>query len=228
MAGTFESAWALKLVRTMSMPALVQEEIIRMIRDGELLTGDKLNESALAATLGVSRGPVREAFQALVESGLLRQERNRGVFVRTLTTKEVIDIYNVRASLDRLVGETVVLTATEADIDGLSDLVVRMDEASAIRDIDTYYPLGLDFHVRILELSENSRLISMNRRLIDELHLCRRRNLSEGSGMAASIVEHRRIVDEIAGRDPKGAGKAMYDHVAAVRDRLLRLLRDET
>ena len=83
MAGTYETAQALELVRTRSLPDLVQEEIIRMIREGELSMGDKLNESVLAATLGVSRGPVREAFQGLVESGILRQERNRGVFVRT-------------------------------------------------------------------------------------------------------------------------------------------------
>ena len=227
MAGTYQTVQAIELVRTRSLPALVQEEIIRMIREGELSTGVKLNECDLAATLGVSRGPVREAFQALVVSGLLRQERNRGVFVRTLSTKEVVDIYNVRASLDRLVGETVALTAGEADIDGLRDLVARMDEAAAIKDIDAYYPLGLDFHGRILELSGNSRLITMNRRLIDELHLCRRRNLAEGRGMAVSNKEHRRIVEAIARGDPEGAGSAMYDHVTAVLGRLLRLLPDE-
>ena len=218
---------ALELVRTKSLPALVQEEIIRMIREGELSGGDKLNESVLAATLGVSRGPVREAFQALVVSGLLRQERNRGVFVRTLSTDEVADIYSVRASLDRLVGETVVQTVTEADLVGLRDLVARMDEASAKRNTEVYYPLNLEFHGRILELSGNTRLIAMNRRLIDELHLCRRRNLLEGSGMDASNEEHRRIVDEIAGGDPEGAGSAMSDHVSAALGRLLRLIGDE-
>ena len=227
MAGTFEPAQALELVRTKSLPALVQEEIIRMIREGELSGGDKLNESVLAATLGVSRGPVREAFQALVVSGLLRQERNRGVFVRTLSTDEVADIYSVRASLDRLVGETVVQTVTEADLVGLRDLVARMDEASAKRNTEVYYPLNLEFHGRILELSGNTRLIAMNRRLIDELHLCRRRNLLEGSGMDASNEEHRRIVDEIAGGDPEGAGSAMSDHVSAALGRLLRLIGDE-
>ena len=227
MAGTYETAQALELVRTMSLPALVQEEIIRMIREGELSTGDKLNESILAATLGVSRGPVREAFQGLVESGLLRQERNRGVFVRTLSTKEVVDIYDVRASLDRLVGETVVRRVTGADIDGLLGLVARMDEASANWNTEVYYPLNLDFHGRILELSGNSRLIAMNSRLIDELHLCRRRNLLEESGMAASNEEHRRIVDEIAGGDAERAGSAMSDHVTAALGRLLRLIGDK-
>ena len=65
---------------------------------------------------------------------------------------------------------------------------------SAKRNSEVYYPLNLDFHGRILELSGNSRLITMYRRLIDELHLCRRRNLLEESGMVASNEEHRRIV----------------------------------
>ena len=63
-------------------PTLVQHELERMILAGELAPGAKLNEVAIAERLGVSRGPVREAFRALEEAGLVRLEKNRGVFVR--------------------------------------------------------------------------------------------------------------------------------------------------
>jgi DNA-binding GntR family transcriptional regulator len=63
---------SISLLQTHSLPALVQREIERMILDGTLSPGTKLNEAALAEQLGVSRGPVREAFRALEETGLVR------------------------------------------------------------------------------------------------------------------------------------------------------------
>ena len=71
-------AATIALVQSSSLPALVQKEIERMILAGDFAAGAKLNEVAVAALLGVSRGPVREAFRALEESGLVRLEKNRG------------------------------------------------------------------------------------------------------------------------------------------------------
>ena len=76
------------LVRSNSLPTLVHRELERMILAGELAVGAKLNEEAVAELLGVSRGPVREAFRALEESGLVRLEMNRGVFVRQISVEE--------------------------------------------------------------------------------------------------------------------------------------------
>lgn len=216
----------LDIVRTKSLPSLVQEEIIRMIREGELSTGDKLNEAALATRLGVSRGPVREAFRALVASGMLHQERNRGVFVRRLTVEEAVEIYAVRKVLERLVGESIVRHVTDDDVTRLEKLVERMEAAAAARDIRRYYPLNLTFHETLLELSGNGKLIDMSRRLIDELHLFRRRSLVQGGGMAVSNDEHRRILKAVADRDPKAAGDALAAHVEEAEARLRKSLQD--
>src|SRR5262245_3364669 len=75
-------AAAIALLQTSSLPTLVQKELERMILAGDLPAGSKLSEATIAELLGVSRGPVREAFRALEESGLVRLEKNRGVFVR--------------------------------------------------------------------------------------------------------------------------------------------------
>src|SRR5438552_7799690 len=80
-----EAAHTIALVQSNSLPNLVQQELERMILTGELPAGAKLTEAALAERLGVSRGPVREAFRALEEVGLVRLEKNRGVFVRQIT-----------------------------------------------------------------------------------------------------------------------------------------------
>src|ERR1700738_5637682 len=99
------------LVQSNSRPMLVQKELERMILAGDLAAGAKLNEAAVADLLGVSRGPVREAFRALEESGLVRLEKNRGVFVRQIPLDEADDIYELRAVLDDFVGRRVAATA---------------------------------------------------------------------------------------------------------------------
>ena len=79
-----------------------------MILAGDLAAGAKLNEAEhRRSMLGVSRGPVREAFRALEESGLVRLEKNRGVFVRQISVEEADEIYELRAVLDEFVGRRV-------------------------------------------------------------------------------------------------------------------------
>ena len=84
---------ALDVLKTQSLAMLVQEELERMILDGRLLPGEQMREVALAALLGVSRGPIREAFRALEGKGLVSVVKNCGVFVRTLDLEEADQIY---------------------------------------------------------------------------------------------------------------------------------------
>ncbi|MDH4290619.1 MAG: GntR family transcriptional regulator, partial [Aquincola sp.] len=72
------------LLQTSSLASVAQGELERMILGGELAPGAKLTEMALATRLGISRGPLREAFRMLEEAGLVRTEKNRGVFVRDI------------------------------------------------------------------------------------------------------------------------------------------------
>jgi DNA-binding GntR family transcriptional regulator len=102
---------AIEMLQQKSLTPLVLGELRQQIVRGELAGGSKLNEADIAARLRVSRGPVREAFRALEQSGLVRTEKNRGVFVRQLSLQEADDIYEVRAALDALIGR---LTAPAA------------------------------------------------------------------------------------------------------------------
>ena len=90
---------ALEVLRTSSMSRVVQGEIEKIILSGVYGPGEKLNEKALADRLGVSRGPVREAFQALNARGLVEMIPNRGVFVQQITRHDAVAIYDVRAGL---------------------------------------------------------------------------------------------------------------------------------
>src|ERR671933_1444345 len=121
---------AIALLRSKSLPALVQEEILRLILQGRINAGDKLNEVEIATRLGVSRGPVREAFRALEEAGMVRLAKNRRVFVRELSAAEAEEIYAVRAGLDEVAGRLLAPRITDAQLAELTSLVEAM-EASA-------------------------------------------------------------------------------------------------
>ena len=141
-------------------PTLVQRELERMILAGDLAAGAKLNEAAIAELLGVSRGPVREAFRALEESGLVRLEKNRGVFVRQIAVEEADEIYELRAVLDEFAGRRVAQTIAPADLKALRALVERMDRAVARNDVDAYHAANLEFHDTLVALAGNGKLLA--------------------------------------------------------------------
>lgn len=210
------------LVQQTSLPALVQKELERMILSGELASGAKLNEAALAEQLGVSRGPVREAFRSLEESGLVRQEKNCGVFVRQISLEEAGEIYEVRAALEELVGRKLAAAITAAQLKELRALLDKMDKAAAKNQLDAYSALNLAFHDLLLRQAGNQKLLSTYRRLVNELNLFRRNALAQAGTLPVSSREHRDIVERIAAGDADGAGALMREHVMASRNRMQR------
>jgi len=213
---------AIALVQSRSLPALVQQELERIILAGELPAGSKLNEAAIAERLGVSRGPVREAFRALEESGLVRLEKNRGVFVRRIPIEEADEIYELRAVLDEFVGRRLAQSASAENVREISARVDRMERAAAKGDVEAYLAANVAFHDRLVELVGNAKLLGMYRRLVNELHLFRHATLAQGGVLPVSTREHREIVERIAAGQPAAAGRALYDHVMASRERMHR------
>jgi phosphonate utilization transcriptional regulator len=215
-----DGAHTIRVLQSNSLPTLVQRELERMILAGDVPAGSKLSEAAVADLLGVSRGPVREAFRALEESGLVRLEKNRGVFVRQIDVKEADEIYEVRAVLDEFVGKRVAHTAKESDIRELRSLVERMDKAAAKNDLDAYHQVNLAFHDRLVELTGNAKLLFTYRRLVNELHLYRRTALGQAGAVPLSSHQHRDIVEKIAARAAGAAGRALFEHVIGSRERM--------
>ena len=213
---------AIALVRSSSLPTLVEKELERMILAGDLPAGGKLNEASVAELLGVSRGPVREAFRALEASGLVRLEKNRGVFVRQISVDEADEIYEVRAALDEFVGRRLAQTASSDDVRDLRARVERMERAAAKGNVDAYATANLEFHDRLVELTKNEKLLATYRRLVNELNLYRRATLAQTGTLPVSTREHREIVDRIAAGQAAAAGRALFDHVMASRERMHR------
>ena len=212
---------AIELLQSESLTTLVARELERRILSGEFLPGEKLNEEAIAVKLGVSRGPVREAFRALESSGLVRMEKNRGVFVREVSLDEADEIYEVRAGIDELIGRLLAVRIKPAQVAELRELMKKMQQAAKGRSVADYYPLNVRFHDRLAELTGNKTLLAHYRRLVNELHLYRRETLARGpDSFPISTREHAEIVEALAKGDGERAGNLMYRHAMESRERL--------
>jgi phosphonate utilization transcriptional regulator len=209
------------LLQSSSLASVVQQEIERAILAGEHPPGSKLIEATLAQRMGVSRGPVREAFRMLEEAGLVRTEKNRGVFVRDIPIEEAVEIFELRAAMDELVGRKLAKDATPAQVKELKSLVDAMEKAVKAQDAHEYHLLNLKFHDRLVEMAGNSKMTAIYRKLIKELSLFRRLNLAEGWLLPVSVNDHRQIVKAIASGDPQAAGRAMFGHVMASKARTI-------
>jgi phosphonate utilization transcriptional regulator len=216
----------LKFVQTHSLAGLVQHEILRMILTGEVAMGERLNEAALSVRFGVSRGPVREAFRSLEESGLLRQEKNRGVFVREITVVEAEQIYELREVLDELIGRKVAARVSDVQLKALRKMHGEMRAAVEEHDVSRYYTINLRFHDFLAECANNGKLSALYRRLTNELHVYRLRGLSQSGGLRNSNDEHRAILRAIEAGDVEAAGHACKTHVVSSRGRM-RKTRDD-
>ena len=210
------------LLQSSSLTSVVQREIERRILQGELAPGAKLNEAALAEALGVSRGPVREAFRMLEEAGLVRQEKNRGVFVRSIPLNEAMEIFDLRAMMDEAVGRRLAQAITPEQLRQVRAMVDAMEKAVRAGDADSYHLLNLEFHDTLVAFSGNRKLTSIYRRVINELSLFRRMNLVDAKLLPISASEHRAIVKAIASGDAEAAGRAMRQHAMDSKQRTLR------
>ncbi len=210
------------LLQSSSLTTLVQQELERRIVQGELAPGDKLIEASLAESLGVSRGPVREAFRMLEEAGLVRQEKNRGAFVRDIPLDEALEIFDLRAMMDEAVGRQLAEAITPEQLRQVRSMVDAMERAVKAGDADGYHLLNLQFHDTLVAFTGNRKLIALYRRLINELSLFRRMNLADSTQLPVSASEHRAIVKAIAAGDSEAAGRAMRQHVLDSKQRTER------
>lgn len=211
-------------LRQRSLVGEVRDELERMILDGELPTGERLNENSLATQMGVSRGPVREAARALERAGLVRAVAHDGVYVRKLTVEEALELYDLRAMIAGYLCEKVAEAGDPTVVTALRDLVDQMQAAAATKDEDAYFQLNLDFHDTIAAAAGSDRSEMLYNSLGKEVRLLRLRVLSGDRKLALSNEEHARIVDAIERGDAQAARAEGAQHHINGKARLLETL----
>jgi len=196
---------ALKMVDRQSLRERVLQELREGILSGRLPVGTRLLEVKISNELGVSRGTVREAFRHLQEEGLLTSESRGSVYVRTLSPKEVREIYAVRAALEGLAAHNVASRADREKAVETLRLALQGFEATPAPSFSELLKVDLDFHQLLCTLSENATLLDTWQRLSG---LIRASLISAGPHLVMplqTVSHHTEMVDAIAQGDGPAA-----------------------
>ncbi|MBD3764292.1 MAG: FCD domain-containing protein [Rhodobacterales bacterium] len=199
--------------RSLSLTVQTERRLEHLILTGELAPGERLNELELSQRFGISRGPLRESMQALHAKGLVEMVRNRGVFVRAISTEEAMELYDVRAAVFGLAGRLLTDRVNDAMLAQMHAYLDQLEDLASQRDFDSYYRANLAFHDYLIAAAGNSLLAAEYRSFVNKLHLCRARGLVQAGGLAVSNREHREMVDAIASGDKLRAQEAFFRHV---------------
>jgi DNA-binding GntR family transcriptional regulator len=211
--------------RELGLAHAVCEQLQQLIYSGEVAPGERLNEAALAQRMGISRGPIREAIRMLTGIGLVVAVPNRGVFVREISVREMLEIYELRALLLGFAAQQAAEHLDGADRLEFGQLLDAMDAACEAGDGQTYYGLNLRFHALLMAQCRNQRAQQAYEDHVKELHLYRRRYFDASINMRRSNKEHRAIFDAISKGTPERANKLAQAHVLHGRQRLLATLK---
>ena len=181
----------------------------------------RLSDAALAAQLGVSRTPVRQALYRLAQDGLIQADPRRGFWLRTFTVRDIHEIYDLRGYLEAL---ALRLAAPRLDP---SDLAAQLDALQTVRaalpDLSSavFMACDLRLHNLLIEASGNARLIRFLATLRSQHGLFQVRDTSYAPSMAVALDEHERVLRAlIAGRIDEAA-ELMVAHIRHAKERVL-------
>ncbi|MGK9168396.1 GntR family transcriptional regulator [Inquilinus limosus] len=213
MAQANGSGGRVKQLKRTTLSGQVSEQIRASILDGTFPLGSQLNEMELAASFGVSRGPVREALQRLIQEGLLRSEPHRGVFVPELSEEDLQDIYFVRRSLELAALRRVMGLPGRAALAKRLKAIARQMEAAVRRgDWPRTAELDLEFHREMVDAAGSHRLSRGYATLQAETMLCLHKLMGGYRGNKALIEEHQLLADLVGGEDAEAALKELDRH----------------
>jgi DNA-binding GntR family transcriptional regulator len=195
----------------------LRERVYEVLRDeilsGHLGPGAELSEVALAERLGVSRGPIREALSLLCAQRLVTMQPRRGAYVSVLTRQEFLEAYQVREALEALAARLASARLQDDDIVALEALHEEMRRAVRDRAVQRFFDANQRFHLSLVALSGNGRLIEMHDQLVQRMGRYMARSLSLRGNLERSLAEHEEIIDALRARDATRAVAAVSLHI---------------
>ena len=204
-------------LRTISLRSQVKDILRAQIAAGELASDEIYSAVSLAARLGVSPTPVREAMLDLASRGLVEPVRNRGFRVLTVSPQDLDEIVAMRLWLEVPAVERVIELASDEDLEALRPLADRIVMAARRRRTSDFVLADSEFHQALLRLARNERLLETVTELRDQTRLLGLEKLSRSGELELSAEEHRLILDAMLARDAASARRLMEAHLRHTR-----------
>ncbi len=207
-------------------------EIIRAsIISGRIKPGERLNEMKIASEMGVSRLPVREALRLLQNESLVESIPNKGVFVATLSPRDIQEIFTLRAVIEEFAIKLAVENIEEEELEALRKIYAEMVSAASESDDIRLIQLDLEFHRLIAKSSRHSyvyRVFNYIRGLILMYLLYDTEALKANRRLVTSQKEHRIILGALEARDLDLAVRSINDHIQQSGINIMNHLLEQT
>lgn len=197
----------------------IYDALHRQIIAGKYAPGDWLRQEEIASQMGVSMTPVREALDLLVAKGIAERVPYRGVRVREMSEKDVVEAYGMRLFLEAMIAKEAALNITPEQVENLEAIMDEMDRHVELSEMPQERQLSREFHAAIAEASGNSLLIQLYSIVSNAFPdwllyeaLYRKPELVSGS-VAQTHDEHSAILEAFKKHDPDLAVKVSLEHV---------------
>jgi DNA-binding GntR family transcriptional regulator len=199
----------------------VHDHLRDEILSGRLTPGTELAEVALAESLGVSRGPVREALGRLATEGLVTIRPRRGAVVRAFSSDEFIEAYQVREALETMAVRLGVPQLTADDVGALERAIEEMSACGTAGDVQGFFEANTAFHLVFFDAAANRMLADLYRQLRGQIDRHRVRSLELRGDVRRSIAEHKAILRAAKAGDVERTVHLVSEHIRVPQIRLL-------
>lgn len=204
-------------VAASSLRAKVTNELRAAVISGRMNPGAIYSAPALAQEFGVSPTPVREAMVDLCSEGLVETVRNKGYRVTEVSDQDLDDITELRLLIEPPASRRATAAATAEDIATLRRLADEIVDGARRSDLIEYTIADNDFHLTLLGLAGNARIVKAVAELRAQTRLYGLMRLAQAGQLEASAAEHHTIVDLMAAGDGPGVQAAVARHIGHVR-----------
>jgi DNA-binding GntR family transcriptional regulator len=202
----------------LSLGGQAYQELKRIILEGQVTPGQKLNEGEMAKALGISRTPIREAINRLEKEGLVEIFPQRGAFVVQFTEKDIHELFLIRENLEGLAARLAAEKISSSSLAKLESCIEGFKEPFQGKDIQRYAREDFKFHQTIVLLSDARRLIQLVSSLHDHIRMFRLTTRGLSGRMKCSLAEHRTIIEALRKKEPEESEIRMRLHIRRVRD----------
>lgn len=209
------------LIGPVDLSHAVTTAIRELIMTGAVAPGERLVETELSERFGTSRGPVRDAFKELEQSGLVVSIPRRGTFVATLTASDIDEIYTLRLALEKLAIAKTTVVATNDDIAEMQAAVEQLSAAQRTSDRRAGAEADIAIHRLIVRTAGHERLTDAWERLADQTLLLMAELMDLLLDVQHASGDHHTLVNAIADHDVQAAEKALTEHLLAARDAMI-------
>jgi DNA-binding GntR family transcriptional regulator len=215
---------AFKKLDRSTLAKQVVREIRRQIFSGVLKCGERVVESEMAAAMGISRGPIREALAGLVKEGLLIVYPQQGTYVKNFEIKDIEEIYTLRALIEGYAVTLALDRLQEQDLNCLRKILDDISDMAIKRDVIEVAQLNMKFHQKILDLSEHKLLYETWRGLLAQTKMLSAMTTEYYTNLIDIRKTHEVLLEALMTGDKELSKKSFENHILISMKELIAYL----